>query len=128
MRAAIHFLVTRSLVVNLISVFLIALGITVALLFMKVEAFPNVNLDIIQIDVVYPGASPSEVEQLVITPIEQDLRSIEGIDKMISMAFSPFRTNFHGNSIPNSPPPAIALTLRKSFTGLVEPGPNPCPG
>lgn len=87
MRAAIHFLVTRSLVVNLISVFLIALGVTVALLFMKVEAFPNVNLDIIQIDVVYPGASPSEVEQLVITPIEQELRSIEGIDKMISMAF-----------------------------------------
>ncbi len=87
MRSVIHFLVTRSLVVNLISVFLIALGITVALLFMKVEAFPNVNLDIIQIDVVYPGASPNEVEQLVITPIEQELRSIEGIDKMISMAF-----------------------------------------
>ncbi len=87
MQAIIRYLVTRSLVVNLISVFLVAVGIAVSIMFMKVEAFPNVNLDIIQIDVVYPGASPGEVEQLVITPIEQELRAIEGIDKMISMAF-----------------------------------------
>ena len=87
MQAIIRYLVTRSLVVNLISVFLVAVGIAVSIMFMKVEAFPNVNLDIIQIDVVYPGASPSEVEQLIITPIEQELRAIDGIDKMISMAF-----------------------------------------
>jgi len=87
MQAIIRYLVTRGLVVNLISVFLVAVGIAVSIMFMKVEAFPNVNLDIIQIDVVYPGASPSEVEQLIITPIEQELRAIEGIDKMISMAF-----------------------------------------
>jgi len=87
MQAIIRYLVTRGLVVNLISVFLVAVGIAVSLMFMKVEAFPNVNLDIIQIDIVYPGASPSEVEQLIITPIEQELRAIEGIDKMISMAF-----------------------------------------
>ena len=87
MQAIIRYLVTRGLVVNLISIFLVAVGIAISLMFMKVEAFPNVNLDIIQIDVVYPGASPSEVEQLIITPIEQELRAIEGIDKMISMAF-----------------------------------------
>ena len=87
MQAIIRYLVTRGLVVNLISVFLVAVGIAISVMFMKVEAFPNVNLDIIQIDVVYPGASPSEVEQLIITPIEQELRAIEGIDKMISMAF-----------------------------------------
>jgi len=87
MQAIIRYLVTRSLVVNLVSVFLLAIGGVTAVLFMQVEAFPNVNLDVIQIDVVYPGASPSEVEQLIITPIEQELRSINGIDKMISMAF-----------------------------------------
>ncbi|VAW58503.1 Acriflavin resistance protein [hydrothermal vent metagenome] len=87
MQAIIRYLVTRSLVVNLVSVFLLAIGGVTAVLFMQVEAFPNVNLDIIQIDVAYPGASPSEVEQLIITPIEQELRSINGIDKMISMAF-----------------------------------------
>ena len=51
------------------------------------EAFPNVNLDKIQIEIVYPGASPKEVEQLIITPIEQELRALNGIDTMISMSF-----------------------------------------
>jgi len=87
MESIIRYLVTRSLVVNLVSVFLLAIGGVTAALYMQVEAFPNVNLDIIQIDVAYPGASPSEIEQLIITPIEQELRAINGIDKMISMAF-----------------------------------------
>jgi len=85
--AIIRFLVIRGLVVNLVSVFLLALGGVTAVMYMQVEAFPNVNLDIIQIDTVYPGASPSEIEQLIITPIEQELRALNGIDKMISMAF-----------------------------------------
>jgi multidrug efflux pump subunit AcrB len=87
MTSIIQFLVSRSLVVNLVSIFLIALGLVVSISFLQIEAFPNVNLDIIQIDTVYPGASPKEVEQLVITPIEQELRALNGIDKMISMSF-----------------------------------------
>lgn len=87
MTAIIRFLVTRGMVVNLVSIFLVISGGFVALKMMQVEAFPNVNLDRIQIDVAYPGASPEEVEQLIITPIEQELRSISGIDEMISMAF-----------------------------------------
>lgn len=52
------------------------------------EAFPNVNLDKIRIDIPYPGASPSEIERLVITPIEQELKALNGIDVMNSIAFS----------------------------------------
>jgi len=86
MTAIISFLVNRGLVVNLISVFLLALGIY-SMVSINREAFPNVNLDIIQIDTQYPGASPKEIEQLIITPIEQELRILNGIDKMISMSF-----------------------------------------
>ncbi len=87
MTGMIRFLVERPLVVNLISIFLLLLGIVTSVWLINREAFPNVNLDLIQIDVIYPGASPKEVEQLVITPIEQELRVLNGIDKMISMSF-----------------------------------------
>ena len=87
MKAVIQFLVARSLLVNLVSIFLVVLGLVISLSFLQIEAFPNVNLDIIQIDTVYPGASPKEMEQLVITPIEQELRALNGIDKMTSMSF-----------------------------------------
>jgi len=87
MRSVIRFLVERPLVINLVSVFLVILGLVVSIYLINREAFPNVNLDKIQIDTVYPGASPREVEQLVITPIEQELRSLNGIDTMVSMSF-----------------------------------------
>lgn len=87
MKAIIHFLVSRPLIVNLVSVFLLILGSVISLYFMQIEAFPNVNLDVVQIDSNYPGASPKEVEQLIITPIEQELKALNGIDKMISMSF-----------------------------------------
>lgn len=80
------FLIERALVVNLISVFLLVMGIF-AIYSINREAFPNVNLDQVQVNTVYPGASPKEVELLVITPIEQELKSVSGIDKMISMSF-----------------------------------------
>jgi len=86
MKAMIHYLVNRGLVVNLVSVFLMALG-GYAVFDINREAFPNVNIDKIQVDVHYPGASPAEVEQLLITPIEQELRALNGIDSMISMSF-----------------------------------------
>ena len=87
MNGAINFLVKRPLVVNLVSTFLFVLGLVIAVKFLQIEAFPNVNLDIIQIDTIYPGASPAEVEQLIITPIEQELRALNGIDTMTSMSF-----------------------------------------
>jgi len=86
MNNVIRFLVERPLVVNLVSVFVVALGLYAAFNINR-EAFPNVNLDRVQVNTVYPGATPAEIEQLVITPIEQELKSLTGIDKMISVAF-----------------------------------------
>lgn len=86
MKAFLRFLIERSLLVNLITIFITALGIYAAFAINR-EAFPNVNLDIIQVEATYPGATPEEIERLVITPIEQELKSLNGIDKMLSVAF-----------------------------------------
>ncbi len=87
MKALFRYFVERALMVNLISIFLMAVGIY-AIFDINREAFPNVNLDKVRIDIPYPGASPSEIERLVITPIEQELKALSGIDAMNSIAFS----------------------------------------
>ena len=87
MKSILRFLVERALMVNLISIFLMAIGIY-AIFDINREAFPNVNLDQIRIDIPYPGASPAEIERLVIIPIEQELKALDGIDTMNSIAFS----------------------------------------
>lgn len=87
MKSVFRFFVERTLMVNLLSFFLMAIGIY-AVFDINREAFPNVNLDKININIPYPGASPSEIERLVITPIEQELKALNGIDSMNSIAFS----------------------------------------
>lgn len=86
MTRLVRWMVEHSLVVHLVSVFIVAVGIY-GLTQINREAFPDVNLDIIQIDVNYPGATPTELERLVITPIEQELKALDGIDKMLSVSY-----------------------------------------
>ncbi|MGE3634396.1 MAG: efflux RND transporter permease subunit, partial [Sandaracinaceae bacterium] len=52
----------------------------------KQEVFPEFDLDMIVINVPYPGASPEEVEQGVILPIEESVRAIDGISEVRSTA------------------------------------------
>ena len=46
------------------------------------DLFPDVTFPVVAINVVYPGASPSEVETLVTKPIEDSVVSLNGIDRM----------------------------------------------
>jgi multidrug efflux pump subunit AcrB len=52
----------------------------------KKEVFPDFDLDIINIQVVYPGASPEEVERGIILAIEEALQDIEGIKEISAKA------------------------------------------
>ena len=46
------------------------------------DLFPDVSFPIVAITVVYPGASPAEVETLVTRPLEDAVVSLNGIDRV----------------------------------------------
>lgn len=77
------FSVKNRLFVNLVSVMLIVGGIYCAVT-QKREAFPRTSFDIVIINTVYTGASPKEIEKLITNPIEQEIKEIDGIDKISS--------------------------------------------
>ncbi|MDH4321644.1 MAG: efflux RND transporter permease subunit [Desulfobulbaceae bacterium] len=52
----------------------------------KQEVFPEVVLDRVQISVAYPGASPDEVEEGIILPIEDNISGVDGLKEMTAMA------------------------------------------
>jgi len=52
----------------------------------KQEVFPAFELDIITIDVSYPGSGPEEVEQGIILAIEEAVQGVEGIKEMTATA------------------------------------------
>ncbi|MCC5879557.1 MAG: efflux RND transporter permease subunit [Idiomarina sp.] len=50
------------------------------------EANPDVPIPIIYVSMVYQGVSPEDAERLMVRPMEQELRGIEGLRKMTSIA------------------------------------------
>jgi len=87
MKKIIAFFVQHGLLVNLITIILLIGGIYAAVN-MQREAFPSINFDVIVINGAYPGAAPREVERLLVTPIEQEMKGIDGINTIRSTAFS----------------------------------------
>ena len=51
------------------------------------EAEPDVNIPILYVNLSHEGISPADAERLLIRPMEQELRDIEGVDVMRSISF-----------------------------------------
>ena len=75
----------HSVTANLLMLVLVVGGLIVSFRMTK-EFFPEMELDRVRISVSYPGASPEEVEEGIILPIEEALQSLDGIDEVISNA------------------------------------------
>ncbi len=54
------------------------------------EQFPDVTVPQIFVTTIYPGASPSDIEQLVTKPIEKELKGISGVKKILSSSIQDF--------------------------------------
>ncbi len=83
--ALVRFFINQRLFINLLSVFLIFLGF-ISLKNLNRERFPIVDLDLVVISGIYPGASPAEMESLVTTPIEDALKQADGIQELESFS------------------------------------------
>ncbi|MDT0596303.1 efflux RND transporter permease subunit [Glaciecola petra] len=70
---------------NLLMFFLLVGGV-VNMSNVSQEAFPEFTLEVINVEVPYVGASPTEIEQSIVQPIEQQLSSIEGVTEMTAVA------------------------------------------
>jgi multidrug efflux pump subunit AcrB len=66
-------------------IFLLLAGVFTSLT-MKVEVFPETDLDLITVSTAYPGASPAEVEEGIIRQIEEKVAGLAGIERIDSVA------------------------------------------
>ena len=75
----------RSRTVLLLLLLLLIAGVQVYLTIPK-EADPDVQLPIVYVQVGHEGISPEDAERLLVRPLEQELRSLEGIKELRSYA------------------------------------------
>src|ERR1051325_11801018 len=84
---------------NLIQTFIdnpvkVSVGVILTVLFgilalfrMPMQLTPEVEIPTLTIETVWPGASPQEVEREIVQEQEEQLKSVEGVQKMTSQSF-----------------------------------------
>lgn len=82
---AIGWMANNPIAANLMMAILLVGGFWSALVVQK-EVFPEFQLDVVEVEVGYPGAAPSEVEQGILRPVEEAVRSVEGMRELTSSA------------------------------------------
>ena len=86
MEGLIKGLLKNTLFVHYLTIILILLGVFSIFKFRR-EARPNVNFDRIAISVPFNGAAATEVEELILKPLEEEIDGLDGIKEYRSTAF-----------------------------------------
>lgn len=80
----------RKPVVTIVSMLVLMMFGIVAWFFLDTDEFPEVNPPVVSVAIPYPGAAPEVVEREVITPLEDALSAIPGVDKVSSSSLDGF--------------------------------------
>ena len=84
-RGPIAWMARNGVAANLLMAGILAAGL-LSLGSLDQEVLPEHSLDRIQVSVPYPGASPAEVDESIVSRIEERIRSIEGVRSVASVA------------------------------------------
>jgi len=85
MKKIITYFIKYPVAVNVIIVAFLIFGLLGAFS-MKSSFFPLVDSQLIRISLVYPGASPAEMEEGVVLKIEDNLKGIVGVERVTSVS------------------------------------------
>ncbi|MEO0777033.1 MAG: efflux RND transporter permease subunit [Bacteroidota bacterium] len=85
MKSLITYFIKYPIASNLLMVGIFIIG-TLSLLQMKSTSFPERESRIISIQTIFSGASPEEVEEGIVTKIEENLRGLTGVERVTSVS------------------------------------------
>ena len=84
MERLIRWFVKNTVAANMVMLFILVAGL-LTLPRIRMEVFPDINVDIVSISVIYPGASPKDVEEGICYRIEEKLTGLKGIKRIRSL-------------------------------------------
>lgn len=85
MKNIIKFFAKEHLFGNLLTLLIICFGIY-SLSSIRRDIWPKVDLHVTTVRSILPGASPEQIEKLIINPLEASIKEVDGIDDIYSTA------------------------------------------
>lgn len=83
MEKLLNYFIRYKIVSTIVILFITVLGVLV-FLNLRYSFFPDEKIRFVDIDIIYTGASPAEVEDGAIAKIEENLKGVTGIDRFLS--------------------------------------------
>ena len=83
MRKLVTYFIKHSVAVNIVVITFLIFGF-VGVYNLKSSFFPLVDSKNININITYPGASPQEIEEGVVLKIEDNLKGLNGVERVTS--------------------------------------------
>ena len=127
-KGPIAFMASNPIAANLLMVFFLFAGLFAAGDLVQ-EMLPDASLDLVQVVVPYPGAAPEEVEQAIVRKIEEEIGSVDGVQRIETSAAEglgslivEFKT---GTDIQAGRPEVREVTSRQSVIRLLVHGDVP---
>ncbi|WP_235299225.1 efflux RND transporter permease subunit [Portibacter marinus] len=85
MKGVVKYFINNEIAGNILMILLFVVGI-IGLLQMKTTFFPEVESRLIAIQAIYPGSSPEEVEEGIVSKIEENLKGLTGVERVTSVS------------------------------------------
>jgi multidrug efflux pump len=127
MTALIRFAFSHTRTVLLVLVFSILAGISAYISIPK-ESTPDVKIPIIYVQVTYEGISPQDAQRLLAKPVEQEVRSLEGIKELSASAYEggasitiEFQAGYNTDKAYSDVRDKVDIAKAKFPTGTLEP-------
>ena len=79
--------IKRPVLSTVVSIAIVLLGF-IGLVSLPIEQYPNIAPPTVVVQTQYPGADAETVKNSVITPLEESINGVEGMDYMTSTASS----------------------------------------
>ena len=83
MKNIIRWFITNTVAANLLMVFILIAGFF-TLSRLRMEVFPDITIPIINVSVIYPGASPEDIEESICVKVEEQVQGINGLKRITS--------------------------------------------
>ncbi len=93
MKKILNYFVDNAMLANWVMLVILIAGIFGAFN-LKMRIWPKMELSYINIDIPFPGASAKEVEEGVISKIEENLKGLEGVERIVSTSSDGFGSLF----------------------------------
>ncbi len=87
------------------------------------EAFPEIRVPTVVITTIYPGNSPTEIDNLITRELEKELKSLNGVKKIVSSSlqdFSMIRVEFFTNINPDKALQDVKDAVDKAKSNLPD--------